>query len=61
MKPVDGLSFQLYSARALEPLERQFELLAELRYRRVEPFGGLLDDPARFKRLYGHLRKPADK
>jgi sugar phosphate isomerase/epimerase len=51
MKPVDGLSFQLYSARALEPLERQFELLAELRYRRVEPFGALLGDPARLKRL----------
>ena len=50
MKPVDGLSFQLYSSRGLEPLERQFELLAELRYRRVEPFGGLLSDPTRLKR-----------
>ena len=50
MKPIDGLSFQLYSARMLEPLERQFELLAGLGYRRVEPFGGLLDDPARLKR-----------
>ena len=46
MKPIDGLSFQLYSARTLEPLERQFEMLAGLGYRRVEPFGGLLDDPA---------------
>ena len=51
MKPIDRLSFQLYSARTLDPLERQFELLAGLGYRRVEPFGGLLDDPARLKRL----------
>jgi len=51
MKPIDGLSFQLYSARMLEPLERQFELLAGLGYRHVEPFGGLLADPARLKRL----------
>ena len=51
MKPIDGLSFQLYSARTLEPLERQFELLAGLGYRRVEPFGGLLAEPARLKRL----------
>ena len=51
MKPADGLSFQLYSARSLEPLERQFELLAGLGYKRVEPFGGLLGDPARLQRL----------
>lgn len=49
MKPIDGLSFQLYSARNLQPLEAQFELLAGLGYRRVEPFGGLLADPARLK------------
>ena len=30
MKPIDGLSFQLYSARAIAPLEQQFELLAGL-------------------------------
>ena len=29
MKPIDGLSFQLYSARMLEPLEQQFELLCD--------------------------------
>jgi sugar phosphate isomerase/epimerase len=51
MKPIDGLSFQLYSARALGPLEKQFELLAELGYVRVEPFGGLLGDAARLKSL----------
>jgi sugar phosphate isomerase/epimerase len=50
MTPIE-LSFQLYSARTLEPLERQFELLAGLGYRRVEPFGGLLNDPARLRRL----------
>ena len=41
MTPLDGLSFQLYSARTLEPLEAQFELLAGLGYKKVEPFGGL--------------------
>ncbi len=51
MKPIDGLSFQLYSARAIAPLEHQFELLAGLGYRRVEPFGGLLDDPQHLKAL----------
>jgi sugar phosphate isomerase/epimerase len=51
MKPIDALSFQLYSARAMEPLERQFAMLAGLGYKRVEPFGGLLGDPARLKRL----------
>jgi sugar phosphate isomerase/epimerase len=51
MKPIDGLSFQLYSARALEPLERQFELIADVGYRRVEPFGALLGDVPRLQRL----------
>jgi sugar phosphate isomerase/epimerase len=51
MKPSDGLSFQLYSARFLEPLGKQFELLAGLGYKMVEPFGGLLGDPDKLKRL----------
>lgn len=51
MTPLDGLSFQLYSARTLEPLEKQFELLAGLGYKRVEPFGGLFGEPDRLKRL----------
>jgi sugar phosphate isomerase/epimerase len=51
MTPLDGLSFQLYSARSLEPLEAQFELLAGLGYKRVEPYGGLFNDPGRLKRL----------
>ena len=51
MKPIDALSFQLYSARKLEPLEKQFELLAGLGYKRVEPFGGLLGDAPRLKGL----------
>jgi sugar phosphate isomerase/epimerase len=59
MKPIDGLSFQLYSARAIEPLERQFELLAGLGYRRVEPFGGLLGDPQRLKTLLDRHRMTA--
>lgn len=49
MKPLDGLSFQLYSARLMEPLEAQFDLLAGLGYRHVEPFGGLLGDPDRLR------------
>jgi sugar phosphate isomerase/epimerase len=51
MKPTDTLSFQLYSARTMQPLEKQFELLAGLGYKRVEPFAGLLGDPERLKRL----------
>ncbi len=55
MTPLDGLSFQLYSARTLEPLEKQFELLASLGYKKVEPFGGLFGEPDRLKRLLeGH-------
>ncbi|MHB2169814.1 sugar phosphate isomerase/epimerase family protein [Alsobacter sp. R-9] len=50
-RPIDGLSFQLYSARSLEGLERQFELLAGIGYRKVEPFGGLFGDPAALKAL----------
>jgi sugar phosphate isomerase/epimerase len=51
MKPIDSLSFQLYSARFLEPLSAQFELLASVGYRNVEPFGGLFNDVAELKRL----------
>jgi sugar phosphate isomerase/epimerase len=49
MTPIDGLSFQLYSARGIASLEAQFELLARLGYKKVEPFGGLLNDPQRLK------------
>ena len=51
MKPLDRLSFQLYSARDLQPLEKQFELLAGLGYRHVEPWGGLFNDTAKLKSL----------
>jgi sugar phosphate isomerase/epimerase len=51
MKPGDRLSFQLYSARFLEPLSAQFDLLASLGYRHVEPFGGLFSDVDGLKRL----------
>ena len=49
MTSIEGLSFQLYSARTLEPLEAQLELLAGLGYKKVEPFGGLLNDPQKLK------------
>jgi sugar phosphate isomerase/epimerase len=49
MTPIDGLSFQLYSARTFEPLEALFELVAGLGYKKVEAFGGLLNDPQRLK------------
>ena len=51
MTPIEGLSFQLYSARTLEPLEAQFELLADLGYKKVEPFGGLFNEPRRLVSL----------
>lgn len=46
-----NLSFQLYSARSMESLDKQFELLAGLGYSKVEPFGGLFGDPAALKAL----------
>ena len=49
MIAADALSFQLYSARFLEPLEKQTELLAGLGYRVVEPYGGLFAAPERLK------------
>jgi sugar phosphate isomerase/epimerase len=51
MKPIDRLSFQLYSARELQPLSAQFKLLASLGYRLVEPFGGLFNDVPALKVL----------
>jgi sugar phosphate isomerase/epimerase len=48
---IDLLSFQLYSARSLQPLDRQIELLAGLGYRRVEPFGGLFADVPKLRDL----------
>ena len=50
MTPLDGLSFQLYSARTLEPLEAQFDLLKGLGYTKVEPYGSLLNDPQALNR-----------
>jgi sugar phosphate isomerase/epimerase len=51
MKPIDRLSFQLYSARELQPLAAQFKLLASLGYKLVEPFGGLFNDVPALKGL----------
>jgi sugar phosphate isomerase/epimerase len=48
---LSNLSFQLYSARFLEGLDRQLALIAGLGYRNVEPFGGLFGDPAALKSL----------
>jgi sugar phosphate isomerase/epimerase len=50
MPPIDGLSYQLYSGRAM-PLDEQFALIAGIGYRKVEPYGGLFDDFATLKRL----------
>src|SRR5580700_4260061 len=50
MAPLSGLSFQLYSARGLEPLEAELDLLAGLGYTKVEPYGALFDDAQRLKR-----------
>ena len=51
MTAIDELSFQLYSARGLQPLGKQIELLAGLGYRRVEPFGGLFNDVPKLRDL----------
>lgn len=52
--PIDQLSFQLYSARSIEPLEAQFKLLAGLGYKMVEPWGALFNDTDTLKRLLQH-------
>ena len=49
MIPHNQLSFQLYSARELQPLGDQLKLLSEIGYRRVEPFGGILAEPEKLK------------
>ncbi len=56
MSYLDRLSFQLYSARLMPTLEDQFDMLARVGYRLVEPWGGLLAEP---ERLQGLLDKHA--
>lgn len=51
MTALDDLSMQLYSARGLQPLDAQIELLAGLGYRQVEPFGGLFGDVPKLRDL----------
>ncbi|MGU3400684.1 sugar phosphate isomerase/epimerase family protein [Brucellaceae bacterium D45D] len=45
-----GYSYQLYSSRNFQPLERTFTMLRELGYASVEGFGGVYGDPAGLKR-----------
>ncbi|MFI5014945.1 MAG: sugar phosphate isomerase/epimerase family protein [Hyphomicrobiales bacterium] len=59
MKPVDALSFQLYSARALPTLQQQLQLVAGLGYRMVEPYAAQLADPPLLKDLLQGLRLSA--
>ena len=49
MRPSETISIQLYSTRLIEPLESQFDLLASLGFKSVEPWGGLLADAPRLK------------
>ncbi len=51
MKAIDRLSIQLYSARFYRTLEDQFDMIAGLGYRLVEPFGGLFNDVPLLERL----------
>jgi sugar phosphate isomerase/epimerase len=46
---LDRLSFQLYSARKFPPLDAQLASLARLGFTNVEPYGGLLAEPAGLK------------
>jgi sugar phosphate isomerase/epimerase len=55
MKPLDALSFQLYSARALPSLEQQLELVSRLGYRMVEPYAAQLSDPGLLKELLSRI------
>jgi sugar phosphate isomerase/epimerase len=49
VKPNETISIQVYSCRLIEPLEAQFDLLAAIGYRNVEPWGGLFADAPRLK------------
>ena len=49
MRPSETTSIQLYYTRMIEPLEAQFDLLASLGFKSVEPWGGLLADAPRLK------------
>jgi sugar phosphate isomerase/epimerase len=44
-----AISYQMYSSRNFPDLARQTAMLAGLGFRHVEPFGGLLADPAALK------------
>jgi len=59
VQSIDRLSFQLYSARAYKTLEQQFEMLAGIGYRSVEPYGGLFNDAELLKRLLEKHRMSA--
>jgi sugar phosphate isomerase/epimerase len=59
MKPLDALSFQLYSARSLPSLEQQLELVSRIGYRMVEPYAAQLGDPARLKALLSRFNLTA--
>ncbi|MCP8938553.1 sugar phosphate isomerase/epimerase [Alsobacter sp. SYSU M60028] len=50
MSILDDLSIQLYSARFMGELEAQFDLLAAIGYRKVEPYGALFSDVPRLER-----------
>nr|WP_196107948.1 MULTISPECIES: sugar phosphate isomerase/epimerase [unclassified Ochrobactrum] len=47
---MNGYSYQLYSSRNFQPLERTLTMLRDLGYRRVEGYGGIYGDPVRLKK-----------
>ena len=46
-----NLSFQLYSARNFQPWDTVLKWIAALGYTEVEGYGGVFEDPQRFRRL----------
>ncbi len=46
MNPIDAISIQVYSLRALGPLDAILDVVAEAGYRHVELVGSHLEDPA---------------
>lgn len=44
-----AFSYQLYSSRNFQPLDKTFAMLRELGYSRVEGYGSLYSDPAQLK------------
>jgi sugar phosphate isomerase/epimerase len=54
MRRDETISIQLYSLRAIQPLEARLAIVAELGFQAIEPPGALFADPVGLKRALAH-------